>query len=808
MNANAPSFVPQGTGNDRQGNGRSGFASVAVDVKRGNQKSGLQQKAFTTDAQQQQRQRAPSTGKGRNYRNSGQSSQRKNGTFDGHEREIRSPSIRSASASSVTSTDSLSSSVQQLSLGGGGAAGNGSKSTKKNQVSLNHLLNFSFPAREEPQIMGPVRRRRNANYQPFDKERFINANPLMVDPDIRIRWEDIEQVLISVPQTCPICLQPPVAARITKCGHVYCLSCVLHYLALNETNKSWRKCPICWDAIYEKDLKSVRPIHEDPHGIAEHGEKEIAKQLAAHKDVWINMRLVFRSLNSTLALPRSASFPVVNNVLPTHLQGQPPLSFYPDALNFSRLILTSMERIDAELERDLRDIEFSIEESKSYGSTDNSEEIVFLEMAREKIRQRQKDLAEELKFYPQSVLQRERLLRKYLERLSSEQQEKQKLQQEADIQKKDNDGDTPASVMASQDQEAAIPSRVVTEMTQDEKEEHSRMVAEQDPESLHEAFRRVHSQTDLSEQLEAESQQEEQVRKPEANEKQKKIPKSSTPSTTFHFYQAANGLHLYLQPLDIRILRQHFESYDKFPDEIRVKVLDIEETNLTEEVRKKCKYLGHLPLGCEVSFLHVALDNIVSVESLKPFSHELKLRRTRQREKEAREERERIERERKLNPRLLSSQRREEIIANDPFFQVEQRAGFEGNGRNALIDAEMREAIRVASQVSLEEEMPTLSEANAMVAAGTSRSKGLPPTPSPSTTGGSQSQEYSRTSGTNATSTGSTVWGTPMVPTSNRHYDDYEDEYTDEYDYEPEIVVKRGKKKVVLLSNNTRRSGR
>jgi hypothetical protein len=57
-------------------------------------------------------------------------------------------------------------------------------------------------------------------------------------------------------------LQQPTAARVTKCGHTYCLACIIHYLQLNDENekpnKKWRKCPICWDSVYAKDLKSVR----------------------------------------------------------------------------------------------------------------------------------------------------------------------------------------------------------------------------------------------------------------------------------------------------------------------------------------------------------------------------------------------------------------------------------------------------------------------------------------------------------------------------------------------------------------------
>ena len=53
--------------------------------------------------------------------------------------------------------------------------------------------------------------------------------------------------------TCPICLGDFCAARMTKCGHIYCWPCMLHYLALEE--KTWRKCPICHDAVHKKDLK-------------------------------------------------------------------------------------------------------------------------------------------------------------------------------------------------------------------------------------------------------------------------------------------------------------------------------------------------------------------------------------------------------------------------------------------------------------------------------------------------------------------------------------------------------------------------
>jgi hypothetical protein len=74
-----------------------------------------------------------------------------------------------------------------------------------------------------------------------------------------VDWIDVEQVILLKPTipACPICLQvAPVAPKVTKCGHVYCYPCILHYLSLGE--KKWRKCPICYDAIYANALKSAR----------------------------------------------------------------------------------------------------------------------------------------------------------------------------------------------------------------------------------------------------------------------------------------------------------------------------------------------------------------------------------------------------------------------------------------------------------------------------------------------------------------------------------------------------------------------
>ena len=91
----------------------------------------------------------------------------------------------------------------------------------------------------------------------YNKEQYLQANCQFVvkssgdysvhlaDPDTIVNWDLIEQVVLkttaSVP-SCPICLYPPKAAKVAKCGHVFCWPCILHYLALSD--HSWRKCKL------------------------------------------------------------------------------------------------------------------------------------------------------------------------------------------------------------------------------------------------------------------------------------------------------------------------------------------------------------------------------------------------------------------------------------------------------------------------------------------------------------------------------------------------------------------------------------
>ena len=75
--------------------------------------------------------------------------------------------------------------------------------------------------------------------------------------DEPVSWESVRWVMERVvltntsPEnatpTCPICLSPFVCPRITKCGHSFCLPCLLRHLHVSAQTNPYQacKCPCC-----------------------------------------------------------------------------------------------------------------------------------------------------------------------------------------------------------------------------------------------------------------------------------------------------------------------------------------------------------------------------------------------------------------------------------------------------------------------------------------------------------------------------------------------------------------------------------
>lgn len=84
-----------------------------------------------------------------------------------------------------------------------------------------------------------------SNFEYYVKEPILENN--------KIQWDIIEMIHYKSKEliTCPICLEIPVVPKITKCGHIYCSSCLYKYLSIDQD------CPICKKTIEYNQLKSV-----------------------------------------------------------------------------------------------------------------------------------------------------------------------------------------------------------------------------------------------------------------------------------------------------------------------------------------------------------------------------------------------------------------------------------------------------------------------------------------------------------------------------------------------------------------------
>lgn len=172
------------------------------------------------------------------------------------------------------------------------------------------------------------------------------------------------------------------------------------------------------------------------------------------------------------------------------------------------------------------------------------------------------------------------------------------------------------------------------------------------------------------------------------------VPRPSAGSGYF-FYEAL--LHYYLSPLDIRILKTAFGQYSSFPSTILPRVERVSGGHIVDdELRRRTKYLAHLPHGCEVAFLECDWTDIVGPEILNMFSTEIERRQKRNREKAVQEEKARIRAEREEDDkRWAAARRRRPDPSHDTILDAESQGLVLGDDRLGVSPA--AESISVSS---------------------------------------------------------------------------------------------------------------
>ncbi|OQV15419.1 RING finger protein 10 [Hypsibius exemplaris] len=434
--------------------------------------------------------------------------------------------------------------------------------------NYNHLINLSYGHRAgsgsgERHHHGSSHghSRHVASYQPkYNKERFLQANCQFVvkqdgeyavhhvDPDVLVDWNNIELIKVysSEEQNCPICLHPPTAAKMTRCGHVFCWPCILHYLALSDAK--WRKCPICYESVYGSELKSV--------------VTHITESVKVGQD--ITMRLMVCERSSVWAFPVTEWYErkgIFYNIEEENV-----------SLGFSKFLTIRDNQIEKEiLSREERELLFALE------TDGDSPESCFIEDAL-------KDLAKRVATFSPIP-------------------------------------STPVDILPSvKSARPILPKKSYSSAFMDEEAEVSQ-TSPTSPVPVEVSAASSFATSEASSELDAKMKPDSVAGVTAASKGKGQQQRQGQPS---FFYQAADGQHVYLHPMSVKMLVAQYGELSASPVEITAPVLEVESWSITDNVRKRYRYLSHLPLTCVIHLVELDLKPpYISEEVLHEFAEEV-----------------------------------------------------------------------------------------------------------------------------------------------------------------------------------------
>ncbi|KAL8912198.1 MAG: hypothetical protein Q9171_002760 [Xanthocarpia ochracea] len=508
---------------------------------------------------------------------------------------------------------------------------------RKGQTSITHLMNFVLPPRpQHHSYSNNVRNsRRNptwglgSGYHAADKARYIHANYRFIvnpqgdyraqtlDADVHLDWATVLQILASAQSqiaSCPICLSHPIAPRMAKCGHIFCLPCLLRYMHSTdestpalEKRPRWKKCPICWDSVYVSETRPVRWFTGQEGDPPQEGNDVV-------------LRLITRQPGSTLALPRdgAASLETGEDI---------PWYFAAEIMDYARVMKGGEDYMTTEYEREIEELQ----------QQEREDELIFGEETQ----------------WTQKAIAAISELKGRLKGLGNP----------PVVSAVPNERKSRRAPLTFHDHHAESPDFHLAQHASSSNRSPSNQNPRPGPLTSGASVPDLQSCTNMS------LMDHERMSLPVGERSLSRQKGAVThPSTLpFFFYEALQ--HFYLSPLDIRILRVAFGEFASFPSTILPRVERVSTGHIVDdELRRRAKYLAHLPRGCEVAFLECDWTDTVSAEVLSGFSTEIERRRKRNHEKEAREEKERVRAEKKEDDeRWAAARRRRPALPPDNF---------------------------------------------------------------------------------------------------------------------------------------------
>lgn len=459
---------------------------------------------------------------------------------------------------------------------------------KGQMINGNHLLNFHYDpiSRSQPKTPPPRRQQKRKSY---NKDLFLQANykfvlldsgnyePETMDPDKALHWEDIICVKYSTPLAvqCPICLEDPLCPQITSCGHIFCFPCILRYFSVGEEKVECSKK--CPLCFMMISSKDLYTIYIENVKLYCVGDTVEFMLLTRQKDSF------------TLSLKNK--------------QGMESVEEVHDS--FSKFTFTS--DVDLSVRKAMSELDSWLARADS-GLVDDLERLPYVCAAMEHLEQRKTNWNEHRVGNGSDTFR----YSDYHTRSPSA----------ASVTNIDHESGQFiwGTLFANVDDK---PTRLESS-NQDTKHGDPCMIQVSDVvESYDNRDGALSSSYDDNNSM----------------HRQTNGYKDIKDNNSYNFYQAVDGQHLILHPLNIKCLLHHYGSYSRLPHRICGKIVQLETVTQSEAMRRRYRHLSHFSLTTTFQLCEIDLSDHLPPDALSPFMDEIK-NRAKQRKRLARKEQE------------------------------------------------------------------------------------------------------------------------------------------------------------------------
>ncbi|XWS43946.1 hypothetical protein CRYUN_Cryun15aG0002000 [Craigia yunnanensis] len=469
-------------------------------------------------------------------------------------------------------------------------------------MNANHLLNFHYDpiARSRPQPRGPPPRRQR-KIKPYNKDLFLQANykfvvldtrsymPVSMDPDKMLLWEDIICVRYSTPfpVQCPICLEYPQCPQITSCGHIFCFPCILQYLLMGEEDEKgecFKSCPLCFVMVSQKDLYTIYIENVRQYCVGATIEFML---LMRQKDSFVPSQKRKKETSTMQCGDKDVYDP------------------------FSKFTFTS--DVDLSVRQAMSDLDSWLARADS-GLVDDLEKLPYVCAAMEQLEQRKKYWNEHRA--SDSNKASTNTIRKV---------ESHGLVSNASKANGNTHDFEGGTLSSGADEHNMCLYSSKTDVSRGSGLDQSAVVAES-----------LEAQDTLLSSSHEESKNLQECLGGSTDAKD---------NDSYNFYQAVDGQHIVLHPLNVKCLLHHYGSYDSFPRRISGRILEMETVTQSEAVRRRYRYLSHFSLTTTFQLCEIDLSGVLPPDALLPFMDEIKKREKQRKQLARKEQKEKIKAE-------------------------------------------------------------------------------------------------------------------------------------------------------------------